>query len=115
MSKSKKVTNRLRRKKRIRSKISGSSTRPRLIVFRSNNYISAQLIDDTTGKTIASAHDIKEKKGTKSERATKVGIEIAKSAQAAKIDSCVFDRNGYQYHGRIKFLAEAAREGGLKF
>ena len=111
----KKTKARERRKARIRARISGSTTRPRLVVFRSNQYISAQLIDDTTGKTLLSAHDIKEKKGTKTEKAQKVGKEIAKHAKTKKIESCVFDRNGYKYHGRIKALAEAAREEGLEF
>lgn len=103
------------RKRRIRAKISGESARPRLVVFRSNQHISAQLIDDTTGKTLASAHDLKDSKGTKTERAQKVGAELAKAAKSQKIETCVFDRNGYKYHGRIKALADAAREGGLQF
>lgn len=111
----KKELTRTRRKARIRSKINGTSQRPRLVVFRSLNNNYAQLIDDTQGKVLASASDIKEKKGTKTERAKKVGEEIAKKAQESKITEVVFDRNGYQYHGRVKALAEAAREGGLKF
>jgi len=103
------------RKRRIRAKISGESSRPRLVVFRSNQHITAQLIDDTTGKTLASAHDLKDSKGTKTERAQKVGAELAKAAKSQKIEICVFDRNGYKYHGRIKALADAAREGGLQF
>lgn len=106
---------RLQRKRRIRAKISGSEARPRLVVFRSNNHITAQLIDDNNGVTLASAHDIKEKKGSKIERAQKVGQEIAKNAIGKKIETCVFDRNGYRYHGRIKALADAAREAGLQF
>lgn len=115
MSKQKKVTSRLRRKARIRARISGSAEKPRLVVFRSNQNISAQLIDDTTGKTIASANDIKESKGSKTERAQSVGKKLAESAQSAKISKCVFDRNGYKYHGRVKALADAAREAGLQF
>ncbi|MBU0981421.1 50S ribosomal protein L18 [Patescibacteria group bacterium] len=105
----------LRRHARIRAKVSGTVEKPRLVVFRSLSHISAQLIDDKTGKTLCSAHDIKAKKGTKTERAKAVGIELAEKAQKAKITTCVFDRNGYLYHGRVKALAEGAREGGLKF
>lgn len=107
--------NRIKRHKRVRSKISGTATRPRLCVYRSLTAIYAQLIDDTTGKTIASTHDLKVKKGTKTETAKATGLELAKLAKAAKIEECVFDRNGYKYHGRVKALAEGAREGGLKF
>ncbi len=106
---------RSRRHVRIRAKINGTAARPRLIVFRSLQYITAQLIDDENNTTIASASDMKEKKGTKSERATKVGAEIAKQAKEKKISEVVFDRNGYKYHGRVKALADSAREGGLKF
>ncbi|MDF2379263.1 MAG: 50S ribosomal protein L18 [Candidatus Gracilibacteria bacterium] len=113
--KPKKVLNRERRKARIRSRVTGTPDQPRLVVFRSNLNISAQLIDDTTGKTIASANDIKESKGSKTEKAQNVGKQLAESALSAKISSCVFDRNGYKYHGRIKALADAAREAGLKF
>jgi large subunit ribosomal protein L18 len=77
-------------------------------------HITAQLIDDISGKTLASAHDMKEK-GSKMEKAKKVGESLAESAKGKKIESCVFDRNGYKYHGRVKALADAAREGGLKF
>ncbi len=107
---------RQRRKARIRSKINGTSERPRLVVFRSLNNNYAQLVDDTKGIVIAEASDIKAKsKGTKTERAKIVGEEIAKKGQEKKITTVVFDRNGYQYHGRVKALADAAREGGLKF
>lgn len=112
------MTNQILRKKRhtrIRSKISGTATRPRLCVFRSINSIYAQLIDDTTGKTLASTSDLKTRKGTKVESAKTVGTELAKLAKELKIEECVFDRNGYKYHGRVKSLAEGAREGGLKF
>ncbi len=115
MTQSKKITTRVRRKARIRAKVSGTTQKPRLVVFRSNNHITAQMIDDTTGKTLASAHDIKIKKGTKLEKAQQVGTEIAKNAAGKKIEACTFDRNGYQYHGRVKALAEAARAEGLKF
>jgi len=111
----KKNTARARRKHRIRAKISGTNLRPRLVVHRSNLNISAQLIDDNTGKTMASANDIKDKKGSRTDRASKVGQTLAANAKKLKIESCVFDRNGYKYHGRIKALADAAREGGLHF
>jgi large subunit ribosomal protein L18 len=116
MKTSKKTVDRKKRHNRVRAKISGTAERPRLAVFRSlsNNY--AQLIDDTRGVTLVSASDIKMTgKGTKTEKAKKVGMEIAKLAAEKKITSCVFDRGGYKYHGRIKAIAEAAREGGLKF
>jgi large subunit ribosomal protein L18 len=106
---------RSRRHARIRAKINGTAARPRLVVFRSLRYITAQLIDDESRVTLASASDAKEKKGTKSERAAKVGTEIAKLAKEKKITEIVFDRNGYKYHGRVKALADSAREGGLKF
>lgn len=111
-----KITIRKRRSIRIRAKISGTAERPRLSVFRSlsNNY--AQLIDDVKGVTVASTSDVKMKgKENKTERAKKVGMELAKIAKDMKIEACVFDRNGYKYHGRIKALADGAREGGLKF
>ncbi len=110
-----KYISRKRRHNRVRSKISGDEKRPRLAVFRSLKNIYAQLIDDKTGKAIAGTSDIKDSKGTKTERAKKVGLEIAKLAKEKKIESVVFDRNGYKYHGRVKALAEGAREGGLKF
>jgi len=110
-----KTTKRLRRHARTRAKMSGTPERPRLVVFRSNVNIYAQLIDDTSGKTLASANDVKIAKGTKTERAAEVGKLVGEAAKKAKIDTCVFDRNGYKYHGRVKALAEAAREAGLKF
>ncbi len=109
-----KVENRIRRSLRIQ--VSWTAARPRLCVFRSNTNIYAQLIDDETGKTLAAASDLKiKKKGTKSEAAKKVGEEIASKAIALKIEAVVFDRAGFSYHGRVKALAEGAREGGLKF
>jgi large subunit ribosomal protein L18 len=114
MAQSKKSQSRAHRKNRIRAKISGTAARPRLVVFRSNMHITAQIIDDISGKTLASAHDMKEK-GSKLEKAQKVGKVIAEAAKGKKIEGCVFDRNGYKYHGRIKALADAAREGGLQF
>lgn len=107
---------RLKIKIGVRAKISGTPERPRLTVFRSNKQIYAQVIDDTTGKTLASASSLKmDLKAPKGEIATKVGEQIAKVAQEAGIQTVVFDRNGYLYHGRIKELADAARNGGLKF
>ncbi|WP_080905163.1 50S ribosomal protein L18 [Parabacteroides sp. Marseille-P3160] len=107
---------RIKIKNSIRNKISGTSVRPRLSVFRSNKQIYAQVIDDLTGRTLAAASslDLKEK-ASKKELASKVGESIAKNAQEAGIQAVVFDRNGYLYHGRVKELAEAARNGGLKF
>ena len=103
-----------RKKKRIRAKISGTAERPRLTVFKSHKYIYAQVIDDVKGHTLVSA-DSKSMKGKPVERAEALGVEIAKKAKAAKIDKVVFDRSGYQYAGKIKMVAEAARKGGLTF
>ena len=103
-----------KRHKKIRSRISGTSERPRLFVSRSNTHIYASLINDVEGKTLLTIWD-KDLKGTKTEKAEKVGEAVAKEAQAKKIDLVVFDRGGYKYHGRVKALAEAARKGGLKF
>ncbi len=103
-------------KVRIRRKVSGTSQRPRMSVFRSNSQIYVQVIDDKTGRTLASASSLgMNEKVTKMEQAAKVGVLIAKAAQEAGIREVVFDRNGYLYHGRVKQLADAAREGGLKF
>jgi large subunit ribosomal protein L18 len=111
-----KETRRIRIKKSVRSKVSGTAERPRLTVFRSNKQIYAQVIDDTAGKTLAAASSLKlTDKMPKKEIAAKVGEIIAKNAQEAGIQAVVFDRNGYLYHGRIKELADAARKGGLKF
>lgn len=106
---------RIRLKKKIRAKILGGGGRPRLSVFRSNSFIYAQIVDDSKGVTLASASDIKSKKGTKSERASEVGKEVAKSALEKGIKEVVFDRNGFKYTGRVKALADSAREGGLVF
>jgi large subunit ribosomal protein L18 len=100
---------------RIRARMSGTAERPRLVVFRSLTKNYAQLVDDSTGKVIVTACDPTKKTGTKTERAKIVGVEIAKKALEKGIKACVFDRNGYQYHGRVKALADGAREGGLKF
>ena len=106
-----------RRHRRVRLKISGTAERPRLVVRRSNRGIEAQLVDDREGKTLASASwlQVKTFKGDKKSQAAEVGKLLAASAKQAKIDSAVFDRGGYLYHGRVKALADAAREGGLKF
>jgi large subunit ribosomal protein L18 len=103
------------RHRRVRAKVSGTKEVPRLCVFKSNNHIYAQLIDDEKGYTLASANDEKGEKKSKTERAKDVGQDIAKKAIELKIKKVVFDRGGYKYHGRVKSLAEGAREGGLKF
>jgi large subunit ribosomal protein L18 len=105
---------RKRRHSRVRARVNGTATRPRLAVFRSNRFVSAQLIDDTVGKTVAAVHG-NEFNGPQSEQATSVGSAIAKKAKAAGINTVVFDRGGYKYIGQVKALADAAREGGLKF
>ena len=105
---------RKRRHARVRARVAGTSTRPRLAVYRSNRFISAQLIDDAVGNTIASAHG-REFRGAASLQAKSVGEEIAKRAKAAGIGAVVFDRGGYRYAGQVKTLADAAREGGLTF
>lgn len=109
-----KQTQFLQRRRRIRAKITGTATRPRLSISRSLRSIFAQLIDDDTKKTLASASD-KGLKGTKTERAEKVGKMIAEQAGKAGISEVLFDRGGRKYHGRVKALADKAREGGLKF
>ncbi|MDR1757263.1 MAG: 50S ribosomal protein L18 [Culturomica sp.] len=110
---------RLRIKRRIRKIVSGTAERPRMSVFRSNAQISVQLIDDTTGKTVLSVSslckELAAQKGTKTEQAAHVGSAIAEKAKSAGIQTVVFDRNGYLYHGRVKALADAARNGGLNF
>jgi large subunit ribosomal protein L18 len=109
---------RQRRHRRVRGKVAGTAERPRLVVTRSNRGIVAQLVDDSNGRTVASASWLqvaKSFKGDKSAQATEVGKLLAQKAKAAKIESAVFDRGGYLYHGRVKALADAAREGGLKF
>jgi large subunit ribosomal protein L18 len=110
---------RIRIKSRIRKVVSGNETRPRLAVFRSNKEIYAQVVDDVTGKTIAAASsrdkDIAMSKTNKTEAATLVGKAVAEKAMKAGIETIAFDRGGYLYHGRVKSLAEGAREAGLKF
>lgn len=103
-----------RRKARVRAKAIGTSERPRLSVFKSHRHMYAQLIDDSTGHTLVSA-DSRKTKGKPVEKAKEVGLEIARKAKAAKISKVVFDRGGYAYAGKIRVVAEAARQGGLQF
>ena len=117
MDTKKKAKARKRIKSRVRGRVQGTSERPRLTVFRSNKQIYAQVIDDLAGRTLASASSLGKdgSEGAKLDQAVAVGKSIAEKAQAAGVSQVVFDRNGYLYHGRIQKLAEAAREGGLKF
>lgn len=110
-----KIQRRTKIKTRIRGKISGTAQRPRMSVFRSNKQIYVQLIDDLAGATLVAASSKGLAEGTKTEIAAQVGKAIAEKAQQAGITEVVFDRNGYLFHGRVKSLADAAREGGLKF
>lgn len=110
-----KIQRRNKIKTRIRGKVSGTAERPRMTVFRSNKQIYVQLVDDLAGKTIVSASSKGLEGGTKTEVAAKVGSAIAEKAIAAGVTTVVFDRNGYLFHGRVKSLADAARNGGLKF
>ncbi len=116
---SKKIDRRFRIKKGIRKKISGTSNNPRLSVFRSNKEIYAQIIDDKSGVTLVTANSLQkeiDKKGkTNIDIATEVGKLLAKNAKEANVTSVIFDRSGYLYHGRVKALADGAREGGLQF
>ena len=108
---------RLKRRRRVRAKVSGSATRPRISVFRSNRGIAAQLVDDVAGRTIAAVSwiepGLRDKRGV--EQAAEAGRLLAERAKAAGVDTVVFDRGGYQYHGRVKAIADGAREGGLAF
>ncbi len=109
---------RARRHRRVRGKVHGTAERPRLVVFRSNRGIEAQLVDDVTGHTLAAASWLglpKSFKGDKTGQAAEVGKQLAAAAGKAGIETCVFDRAGYLYHGRVKALADGAREGGLSF
>ena len=108
---------RMRRHRRVRGKISGTAERPRLVVFRSNRGIFAQLVDDQAGRTLASARwtALGAPSGSKTDQAREVGKALAASARKAGIETAVFDRAGYLFHGRVKALAEGAREGGLEF
>ena len=109
----KKEQRRLKIKVRIRKNVNGTAERPRLSVFRSNKQIYAQVINDLTGTTLASASSVGLEKMPKIEQAKKVGALVAEKAKAAGVEKVVFDRNGYLYHGRVQALADAAREGGL--
>jgi large subunit ribosomal protein L18 len=106
-----------RRHKRVRRHVFGTAERPRLVVFRSNRGISAQLVDDTAGRTLAAASwlQVRGASGSKTDQAAEVGKLLAQNAKKADVNRVVFDRGGYLYHGRVKALAEAAREGGLEF
>ena len=108
---------RLRRRRRVRARIVGSAERPRLSVYRSNHGVFAQLIDDSAGHTLAAVNwtEPELRKLSASAQAKRAGELLAERAKSAAIESCVFDRGGYQFHGRVKALAEGAREGGLKF
>jgi large subunit ribosomal protein L18 len=108
---------RLRRHRRVRAKVAGTADRPRLVVFRSNRGIFAQLVDDTSGRTLAASSwtALGPGKGSKIEQAEQVGKALAAAAKKAGVERCVFDRGGYLFHGRVKALAEGAREGGLQF
>ncbi len=121
LSKTERKSPLLRRKRRVRKKVFGTSQRPRLTVFRTNRHIYAQVIDDTVGRTLVSASTLSsELRGTlrssgSVEAASKVGALLAKKAAEARVEKIVFDRNRYRYHGRVKALADAARQGGLQF
>lgn len=110
-----KTARRMRRKRGLRKRLFGTPAQPRLTVYRSNQNIYAQIIDDVAGATLASASSIQQDKGSNVDAARAVGKALAEKAIAAGIQQVQFDRNGYRYHGRIKALADAAREGGLKF
>jgi large subunit ribosomal protein L18 len=117
VSKASTLEARKRRHRRVRGKVAGTADRPRLVVSRSNRGISAQLVDDERGRTLAQAGwlQLKSTSGTKTDQAMDVGRRLAAEARKAGITSCVFDRSGYLYHGRVKALAQGAREGGLIF
>ena len=117
MSVTSKPTKRLKRRRRVRAKVRGTAERPRLSVFRSNKGLFAQLIDDVDGRTVAAVNwtEPEFRSLASMEQAKAVGQALAKRAKEAGVESCVFDRGGYQYHGRVKALAEGARSGGLNF
>lgn len=108
-------TRRLRRKRGLRKRIYGTPDQPRLTVFRSQKHIYAQVIDDLAGKTLAAASTVKQDAGSSVDAAKEVGKNLAEKAKAAGVEAVSFDRNGFRYHGRVKALADAAREAGLKF
>ncbi|HRO64620.1 MAG TPA: 50S ribosomal protein L18 [Candidatus Dojkabacteria bacterium] len=110
-----KTDRRNRRKLKIRNRVIGTVERPRLSVYKTNQHIYAQLVDDSNSQTLMATSDVKLEKGTKSEKAKLVGESLAKLAQAKKITKVVFDRNGFKFHGRIKELAQGAKDGGLIF
>lgn len=113
----KKSVSRFKKKMRVRKKILGTTERPRLSVFKSASHLYAQIIDDAAGKTLAACSSVEEKMGKSKNKdaAKKIGAELAKRAQSKNVTQVVFDRNGYRYHGKVKELADAAREAGLKF
>lgn len=117
MAKNKKALSRERIKRRIRKKVSGTADRPRLTVYRSNQHIYAQLVDDLAGHTLATASSLEDSslKGTNVEISAEVGKKLAERAKEKGIETAVFDRNGFRYHGRVKALADGAREGGIRF
>jgi large subunit ribosomal protein L18 len=117
MSATTKPVSRLRRRRRVRAKVAGTAERPRLSVFRSNRGIRAQLIDDVNGHTLAAVNWTEDelKKMGRMDQAKRAGELIAERAKAAGVETCVFDRGGYRYHGKVRALAEGAREGGLRF
>jgi len=108
-------TRRLRRKRGIRKRIFGTPDRPRLTIFRSHKHIYAQVIDDVAGKTLAASSTVKQDSGCTVGDAKSVGTDVAEKAKSAGVEAIRFDRNGYRFHGRVKALADAAREAGLKF
>lgn len=110
-----KTDRRNKRKLKIRNRVTGTNDRPRLSVYRTNQHIYAQIIDDSSSHTILATSDVKIDKGTKSERAKQVGENLAKLAKTKSITKVVFDRNGFKFHGRIKELAQGAKDGGLIF
>jgi large subunit ribosomal protein L18 len=106
---------RYRRHLRVRKRVAGTAERPRLVIYRSLKHIYAQVVDDTTGRTLAAASDLTSGEGKKAERALEVGRRIAAKAKEAGITQVTFDRGGYRYHGRVKAVADGARDGGLEF
>ncbi|MDR2748393.1 MAG: 50S ribosomal protein L18 [Bifidobacteriaceae bacterium] len=114
-----KISAKQRRHARVRKSVTGTANRPRLVVFRGNKHIFAQIVDDTKGITLASAStmnkDLKSAKGNKTEKAKAVGVQVADAAKNAKVKKVVFDTGGNKYHGRVAALADGAREGGLEF
>ena len=110
-----KKLNRSRRHRKVRAKISGTSSRPRIAVFKSNQYIYAQVVDDESGKTLLSVSDMEVKKGKKSEKALKIGEALAAQMKEKGLLEAVFDRGGFKFHGRVKSVADGLRSGGIKF